>query len=259
VPNGWLRVVAALGVLGVGCQAAREYAENTYDDRRAQERKQAEDEEAAIARADAERPPTPRPTGPGLTPGTYRLKTLVAEAFPTTVRGKGWDDAPGAEPDLEMTVSVDGKRVVRCKAANDQLEGRCTFEDDDDDAEIEIGTASRIELAVIDRDSIVDDPIGTATLDGSEAWGTGIEMQLVPKGRLKSASIMIARVPTWWDLHGTTVLVFAGLVVVGTTGAIVLSNRRTQRKRAQAGKRCGACGARLANYAKCSDCGADQR
>jgi hypothetical protein len=249
VPNGWLRVGVALCLLS-GCKAARQYAEKQYDERRAEEVKA----ENVAAREEAERPPTPRPSGPGLAPGKYKLKALSVAAFTTTARNKAWDDAPGAEPDMHVLVNVDGKQITRCKPTDDRFAGLCTF----DDVEFEITATSTIMFDVLDRDSLLDDPIGKATLDDPSAWGVGMEMQLVPTRRLKSASITLARVPTWWDLHGTNVLVFAGLLVVGIAGGIALSNRREKRKVSSAGRICGACGARLANYAKCSDCGADQ-
>lgn len=255
--KGWFSVAL---VLLIGCKAAREYAEKRYDERRA-----AEAQEDAAAREEAARPPTPMPNGPGLAPGTYRVSAARVEVFRTTSANKAWDLAPdgdpAAAPDLGVRVRVDGKTVGDCKLGEDRYEDRCTF--DADDAELELTDDTTLELAVIERDSLLDDPVGTAKLPGRPAaWGTGMELQLEPQQRVKFAWVTLERVPTWWEKHGTTVLLFGGLFVVVTGGLIWLSSQYEKRKQkraaANAGQRCVTCGARLANYAKCSDCGAEQ-
>lgn len=244
--TGWLRVAICLLI---GCKAAKDYAVETYDERRGVARQ----EVTAAAREEAARPPTPRPAGSGLRPGKYRLGSLRVAAFEKTARGEAWDDAPGVAPDFKVRVYVDDRSIASCKAADDRIESGCSF----DEVDIEITASSTIELTVFDRDNLLDDFVGRAKLDGPRDWGTGLEMPLVPAGRLRFASVTLTALPTWWQEHWGVLLFGVGCATVGVGGWTLLS-RRTERKRASGEPHCRSCGARLANYAKCSDCGAEQ-
>lgn len=239
------RVVIGTGALLLsGCKQAREWAE-----RRAEERRE-EKKEADAVHATEPAPIVAYPDGPGLSPGAYKLVEVQVEALPTTAKGKAWDDAPGDAPDLEIVVHVDGERIVRCKAGADTLVGRCKLHD-----EVRIDAASRIQLTVFDADTAFDDVIGHATLSDPTRWGTGMAMPLVPAERVRSATLILARGATWWDVHRFQLIGVAGgiafaLGVLGMWRSSLLPPPPTV-------PHCAYCDALLAAAdQKCPSCGA---
>ena len=242
--SGWLSCVIAL----IGCKAARDYAEHKYDERRAPELAR----ERVAEQEEIDRPPTPRPAGSGLVAGTYRLREVRVAVFPLNKRGNAWDDPPDSSPDPRIEIKVDGKTHASC-TRKDTIDVQCTF----DDVEIELGVKSLIVVEVVDKDTIVDDPIGVAVLDDPSTWGPGIEMPMVPNGRIRSAIVVLGLPPTWWSENGK-LAIGSGVGAIALFG-IVFYARTSRRSKAPTRTRCcSACGARLANYAKCSDCGAVQ-
>lgn len=194
----WLVVVV---VALASCKAVRERAVKKYDERRAVEKAE---ERAAMDRAakeEAERPVPPPPSGPGLAPGRYRIVGAAVTVFATNAKGRPWDDPPGIDPDLRVKVRVDGGKAHECEPPEETVNVRCEL-----DVEIELAAGSKIELEVIDRDTVVDDPIGTAVIADPSRWGIGMAMPMVPQQRVWSAEITLARVPTWWELNQSRVL-----------------------------------------------------
>jgi hypothetical protein len=216
-------VVALVVALGA-CKAARDLAdkaEKKYDERRAVEKEAERAAEDVAAKEEAERPPAPKPSGPGLASGKYRVREVRVAVMQTTRKGRAWDDAPGIEPDVVVRVRVDGKQVAKCET-QESFAAHCKL-----DVEIELHGGSKLELDVTDRDSIVDDLIGKATLDSPSSWGTGIELPFQPTGRVTTASLTLGAPPTWWSLHSSRVLglgagiVFALLVIAAFRSSLM--------------------------------------
>lgn len=257
MPSGWLSGVVVAVVIGSsgGCKAARDYAEKKYEERRAPEIAAERSAEERAAQEEAERPPTPRPGGSGLDAGKYFLRAVKVDVFATNRRGNAWDDPPDTTPDLGIEVKVDGKRVASCKRP-EVTAAECTFED----VEIELGATSSIVVEVVDKDTLVDDPIGTAMLEDPSAWGGDIEMSMVPRSRIRSAAVVLGLPPSWWDKYGRYAIGL-GVGAIAIFGAMYFlgTRRKSSKTAAKSARTCSACGARLANYAKCSDCGAEQQ
>jgi hypothetical protein len=246
-----LAVVAV--ALGGGCKKAREWAE-----KRSVERK-AERERVEAVHAAEPLPARVLPDGPGVSSGTYHVVELRIEALPTDTRGKAWDPAgPEQDPDLEVTVSV-GKKRESCRLPNNRLEGRCQL-----DLEIAIDWSTRIDMDVIDRDDLVDDPVGTAALESPSRWGTEMDLPMMPSGRLRSATIVLKRGPSWWDLYGARVI---GLCAGSVLALIAIGSFRKTflpppppSPPAPRIPACSHCGAVLAASATmCTNCGAVQK
>jgi hypothetical protein len=249
VRRGLVLLVVALSLAG-GCKRARQWAE-----KRSAERKAEHERVEAIHAAE---PAQVRalPDGPGLAPGRYRIIELRVEALPTDEGGNSWDPAgPGHEPDLKITGSA-GDTRFSCRVPDDRLRGQCKL-----DVEIAVDAATRIDVDVVDRDAVVDDPVGGATLQDPARWGAGMALPLMPSGRLRSATLVFAATPTWWALYGTRVLglgagvVFA-LFTIGAFRRSFLPAPAPARPRPT----CSHCNAILgAATVTCSNCGAVQK
>jgi len=255
VSSGWHVAVTTIVAL-CGCKAAREYAEKRYDERRTVEKAEERAAEDRAAKQEADRPPPPKPNGPGITAGTYRITNIRVAAFATTRKDKPWDDAPGEEPDLAVKIRLDGDTVGTCRPNDNAVNAHCTL-----DLEVELRESSELSLEVVDRDTLVDDPIGTATLTDPSTWGTRMELPMVPASRIRSASIVIATPPTWWDLHRSRMI---GLCAgIGLAISVVGLFRRSLMPPPPAPAplpRCSHCRALLGDsLAKCSECGAVQK
>lgn len=248
-----LRAATAAIVALAGCKAAREYAEKKYDERRAEERAQERDAEARATRQEAERPPVPALHGPGVPAGRYRITAVRVAAFATDRKDRPWDTAPGELPDLEVRIAIDGAAVGGCKFEDDRAVGRCAL-----DLEVDLPAGATITLDVRDRDNLVDDPMGRATLAEPGTWDLGVELPMVPAGRILSASITIAPIPTWWDLHRHRMLgLGAGIgLALGVVGLF----RRSLLPPPPPRPRCAHCQALLREQiGKCPECGAVQK
>jgi len=237
-------------VLAGGCKKAREWAEKHNAERKA------ERERVELVHAAEPAPIRARPNGPGLRPGKYRMIELHVEALPTNERGKPWDppSEPDPDPDLEITIAV-GEKRHSCRLPENRIEGRCKLA-----FEIAIDDATRIDVNVVDRDALVDDPIGTATLEDPSRWGTKMELPLIPNGRVRAATIVLVRGPTWWDLYGARMI---GLCAGGVLALLTIGSfRRTFLPPPPPPPRvpaCTHCGAILgASVTKCTNCGAVQ-
>jgi hypothetical protein len=146
---------------------------------------------------DAPEPPTPvvAPTGPGVAPGRYRLEALRVEARPTTGRRERWDPAGEPDPELRAVLVVDGVEVTTC-TSKESVVASCR-----PDVEVAVARDTEISLTVVDIDAFVHDEIGTATLRDISKWGAGTDLPMQPAGRLWSATLRFARIPTWWEVH----------------------------------------------------------
>ncbi|MBA3398096.1 MAG: hypothetical protein H0T89_36055 [Deltaproteobacteria bacterium] len=195
------------------------------------------------------------PQATGLPPGDYRVVEVQIAAMPTTRRGRPWDEAPGEAPDLVVKIQINGAKAVTCYPAENAVIGKCRL-----DLPFVLDETSHIELDIVDRDTVLDDPIGTARLGDPARWSTGVAMPLVVSGRLENATITLARAPTWWDLHRTRLLGLGGGIVLalGVLGGFrrsLMPPPPTPRAPA----RCSHCQVLLGDdLRKCSHCGAAQ-
>ncbi|MCB9563227.1 MAG: hypothetical protein H6708_22750 [Kofleriaceae bacterium] len=244
-------VVVAIAGLG-GCKQAKEAAKKWAASDVA-----ADAEGGAGAPAvddDAPTAPPPRPDGPGLEPGTYRLVELRVDVAPTKRGGRAWDIGDGveADPDPKAVLTLDGHQVATCHAA-DSTTLRCA-----PGREVVIEPSSRFALEVWDQDVLSDDKVGTAVLEEPQRWGVGLELPMAPTGQVRAASLRLAPVQTWWATHQVRLLGLAGgvgaaLLVIGAFRGRVLV-RDWERPPPP---RCGHCNARLADDAlTCGRCGA---
>ncbi|MCE9574416.1 MAG: hypothetical protein K8W52_14810 [Deltaproteobacteria bacterium] len=207
------------------------------------------------------RPPAPLPSGPGLAPGQYRLAEVQVTALPTKATGLPWDaGASYREPDLSVTVTLDGVPVDDCRIAGDALGGSCEL-----DKVVTIGPDAVLALRVIDRDLSADDPVGDAELGQPSRWGVDMALPMQPSGQVATASIILAPGPSWWDRNGTLFMLIAGLggglaiwIVIRQIShrAEVQAIRRAEEAKLRA---CAHCATRIAiRDARCSHCGAPQ-
>jgi hypothetical protein len=188
-----------------GCKGAGKRMSAWAEERKAErERKTAADRAADRAEAEvlANRPIL-RPTGSGIPAGVYRLVDLTVEAEPFKQRQQPWDDPPADAPDLMIRVTVDGSRIAECEPAPNSLTGRCRL-----DLEVEIDHRTTITLDVVDNDRFGNDPVGAASLGEPGSWSLGSDLPMVQHARVKSASIVLLAVPTWWALYGWRVIGF---------------------------------------------------
>lgn len=239
----WIRVAlvaACVASLGA-CKKVSEWA-----DKRA--KREAEQADAA--------PVVVRPTGPGLSPGEYRIVEVRVEATPTTRWGRTWDEPPGELPDLVIRIRIAGQEDGTCTVAENHAIGRCKL-----DLAFTLDATTRIELEVVDVDTLFDDPVGGAVLSDPSSWGVAMALPLQPSGRLRTATLVLARPLTWWELHrGQLVGLGAGialaLAVLGTFRRSLLPPPPVPPPIPM----CTHCGAVLgADPSACTHCGAVQK
>ena len=120
---------------------------------------------------------------------------------------ENWDPK-GTLPDLEIVVRQAGDRVGRCAVVENSLTGTCTL-----DETIKATATSSIEITVEDRDSVIDDPIGHASIavpeSGSATW-TGT-------GTLREVEISVVAMPPAYER------LWPGLLgILAGTGAVLL-------------------------------------
>lgn len=195
------------------------------------------------------------PSATGLRPGDYRVVELQIAVLPTTRRNRPWDEAPGEAPDLVARIRINGAKAVTCSLPQDTVSGKCRL-----DHAFVLDETSQIELDIVDRDTVIDDPIGTARLADPARWSTGVALPLVVSGRLESVTITLARAPTWWDLHRTRLLGLGGGIVLalGVLGGFRRSLMPPP-PAPRAPARCSHCQVLLGDdLRKCSHCGAAQ-
>lgn len=237
------------GLTGVGCKQAGDWAE------RRQASREAERQRIDSVQASEPAPVRARPTGPGLAPGTYRITEVRAEALPTNRKGRPWDDASGPEPELALVVRADGNELARCRAIENSLIGRCTLAVD-----VVIDAHTQLEVVVSDVDEVLDDRIGSARLTDPSTWGLGIELPLLPGDRLRAATIVLARPPSWWEIYRYQLIGLAS----GITAALALvaafrGSLLAPRPAPSPAPRCQHCGIALpAHLVNCSGCGGIQ-
>lgn len=204
VATRMLAAIAMLSGASTGCARARQWA-----DEHAAER-DAERARAAAVHASEPSPIHAIPNGHGLPAGRYRIVDVRVEALPTDERGRPWDpdSDPDPAPDLRVTVTA-GSVHGTCRIPDNRFEGRCTL-----GLEIEINAATRIDVDVVDRDPIIDDPIGGAKLEDPQRWDTEMVLPMMPSGRLRAAALVLARVPGWWAIYYLRVVGLASGVAV---------------------------------------------
>jgi len=245
-------VVALLAF--AGCKKAREWAEQKVEERQDAREAEGEAERVADERAAAL---APKPTGPGIAPGEYRLVEVRVEAAAMNRKNRPWDDAPGESPDLVVTITVDGVQRETCKPTANTHVGKCVL-----DLPLVLDRTSSIAIEVVDRDTILDDAIGKATLTDPATWGVNTPLPMTPSTRLlKSAAIVLTRTPTWWELHrGRLVGLGAGvLLALGVVGTFRRSLMPPPPVPVPP-PACAHCGALLgASRETCSHCGAVQK
>jgi hypothetical protein len=146
-----------------------------------------------------------------------RITEIAIEVEPTNARGKPWDRSKDsiAEPDLVIKLGANGHKLTSCDAGDDSVRGFCLL-----DETIDVVPDTRIELEVYDDDGGVISPgdhIGTGVIHHvavTEAATLSFEL----KGRIKSATLTVAPVPSWFDKHKPHFLGF----VIGIAGALGL-------------------------------------
>jgi hypothetical protein len=213
--KGTLTGATALAVTAViaagGCKAVRKAVDEIGEGR-----------EPAEGSADGVEPPIPdvRPGGPGMRDGRYTLAEVVVEARPTNGKGQRWDDKTGPNPDLALTIRIDGKRVAACEST-EALVARCR-----PGVEVTIVAGSTVEIEVVDDDPFDDDVVGTVTLrDDTSRWGADVALPLQPAGRVASATIRFDHIPSWWELHRGHLT--GGLAGVGVALLVLFGFRRS--------------------------------
>lgn len=249
-PHVILAVVAI--AFGGGCKKAREWAE-----RRSAER-EVERQRVEAVHATEPAPVRVQPDGPGLTPGTYHVVEVRVEALPTDARAKSWDPrGPDQDPDLEITVSA-GEQRASCRVPDNRLEGRCQL-----DLEISVDASTRIDVNVVDRDDLLDDRVGAATLESPSRWGTAMALPMIPSGRLRAATLVLKRGPRWWDIYGARVLGLCAGSLLALLTIRVFRQTFLPPPRSRAAPRvptCGHCDVALAaTVTRCPNCGALQK
>ena len=217
----WI-VVALIALVGCkgGVHRATEAVRVVAAAEHARHEAEADDAAALAAR------PIPKPSGPGLAPGDYRIVDLRALAEPTRERGRPWDTAPGAEPDLKIEVFVDDRKVADCKAIDDSLAARCKL-----DVAIEIDAHTTLSIKVIDRDPIGYDDVGSATLVDPSTWGTGIDLPMAMKDRVASATIVLAA-PAEDATRCHLLLAIGGAAALALVAFVAITVRRRRALRA---------------------------
>lgn len=202
-------VAASIVALSVGCKRIETWAEK--------QNRLVQPPTSATSR------PIPVLWGPGLASGRYRIVDVRVEAEPLKRNGKTWDDpavAVGAEPDLQIEISVDGRPVAKCDGPDDTFVARCRI-----DVEIALDRATQVSVVVHDRDSVFDDLVGSGTLRDTSRWGVGIDLPLATTSQLRSAVVVLAEVPSWWEIAQPRCITCAiGLAVAIAT--LVLMRRR---------------------------------
>jgi hypothetical protein len=242
-----LAVVVAVAGAG-GCKKLKEASKAVGEHR------------APAEDADVPEPPTPvvAPRGKGLAPGRYHLEALRVEARPTNGHKERWDPADEPDPELRATLVVDGTEIATC-TSKDSVVASCR-----PDVEVAIARDTEISLAVVDVDAIVHDEIGSATLRNISTWDAGVELPMQPAGRLWSATLRFARIPTWWEVHraqltGLGIGVAAALLLLALFRKQLLAPdpEPPQPPPPPPPPRCGHCnGLVAAGDATCSHCGA---
>lgn len=215
----WI-AIALVAIVGCkqGARAVKALAEYERENRTLDEADRVSEE----ARARSQ----PHLAGPGVEPGPYRIVALEVEAEPRARHGRAWDaGGPPIElPDLRARIVVDGREVARCDGADDSLRARCEL-----DVAIDVEPHSVVVIDVIDRDVIVDDPVGTATLADPSTWDVGRALLVPTTDRLRAASLELVARPT---LAGEIAVRATGATLgIGLATAALVGVRRRRRDR----------------------------
>lgn len=176
---------------------------------------------------------------------------MRVEALPTDRKGRPWDPATDADPspDLEVRI-VAGDVHHTCKLPDDRLEGRCTL-----DLDMRVDAKARIDIEVVDRDTLLDDPVGDASLTDPSHWGTDMLLPMMPSGRLRGAAVVLEPVATPWTIYRFRLLGLAA----GVGAALVAMGgfRRAFFPPPPPKPTCAHCNALLPHAtARCANCGA---
>lgn len=150
----------------------------------------------------------------------WQVAEVGVVAQPRKAWGLPWD--VGSDPDLRITLAIDGQVVARCDGPDDSTIARCRMT-----ARLDVDRPARIEVVVVDRDLRSDDRVGAAR-GALAAPPTGrTRVDLTPAGSLASAYAVIAPVPGPFAAHagaliGLGVGVGAGLLVaIGLRGQLI--------------------------------------
>ena len=146
-----------------------------------------------------------------------RITEIAIEVEPTNAKGKPWDHSKDsiAEPDLLIKLRANGHKLTSCNAGDDSVRGFCQL-----DEEIDVVAGTRIEIEVFDDDGGLVSPgdkIGSGVLEHPLVSET-TKLSFDLKGRIKSATLTVVPVPTWFDKHKPHFLGF----VIGIAGALGL-------------------------------------
>lgn len=147
-----------------------------------------------------------------------RITEIALEVEPLNAKGKPWDRAKDsvAEPDLVVKLRANGHKLTTCNAGDDSVKGYCQL-----DETIEVTPDTRIELEVFDDDDRLmstGDKIGTGVIDSPSIDGpTKLSFDL--KGQVKSATLTVVPVPTWFETHRAGFLGL-GVGILGALGLI---------------------------------------
>ena len=189
------------------------------------------------ARDDARRT-VPKPAGPGIAPGTYRVDiTVHVEAKHTHIIR--------SEPDLALALFADARQLGECHVEHTAT-GTCRF----DDVALDVAPSTVLRVAIVDRD-------GDAILDDPASWGTSLAMAMRPRGAMVSATITLEPSATWWEVNGARVwgVAIGVLAALGSLGAF----RKQLIVADPLPPRCSHCNKSIsADALTCSHCGAAQ-
>ncbi len=185
--------------------------------------------------------------------GTYHVVDVQVEVAPETAKGKSWDIGDGPAPDLVITVRHDGDQVARCRAMPNQYAATCPIGKD-----LRLDESTTLVIEVADEDTLVNDPVGAATLPRPSAWGETMAVACETTGQVQRVTVNLTERAAFvrryqWQAVGL------GIGVLGALGTLAMGRARLMPPRL-APPTCSHCRARLEHrrVTKCPNCGAPQ-
>ena len=151
-------------------------------------------------------------------PVRWQVVEIGAMAHPRKAWGLPWDI--GSDPDLRLTLSLDGQVIARCSGPDDAPIARCAVA-----ADIDVDRAVRIDVLVVDRDVERDDRVGAAHGALTQPPTARTRVDLRPVGALDAAYAVIAPAPGPFAAHARALIGLGSGVAAGLLVAFGLRRR----------------------------------